>query len=122
MIRLDQNAFEETTRRVIDGLPSRFAELLDNVFVVIEDLPSIEDLASVGMAPHEAHDLLGLYQGVPLGDRGVEYAELPDRVVLYRLPILASCATRADVEHEIRDTLIHELGHHFGLDDDEMPF
>ena len=84
--------------------------------------PTVDDLASVEMQPHEADELLGLYQGMPLGERGWEYSELPDRVVIYRRSILSICETEADVRQEVRDTLIHELGHHFGLSDEEMPY
>ncbi|HVS66846.1 MAG TPA: metallopeptidase family protein [Thermoanaerobaculia bacterium] len=106
----------------IDTLPGEFADLLDNVFVVVEESPSPEDLVALEMRPDEADELLGLYQGTPLGDRGTEYVDLPDRVVLYRRSILRVCRRERDVRDEVRDTLIHELGHHFGLDDDEMPY
>lgn len=108
--------------RAIEQLPRRFAELLDNVFVAVEDWPSADDLESVGLDADEADELLGLYQGVPQDDRDSYYSALPDRVVIYREPILLLCETEDDVREEVRDTLIHELGHHFGLDDDEMPY
>jgi predicted Zn-dependent protease with MMP-like domain len=114
--------FQELVARAIEGLPRRFAELLDNVFVAVEDWPTVEDLESVGLASDEGEELLGLYHGVPQDERGSGYSELPDRVVLYREPILMVCANEDEVRLEVRDTLIHELGHHFGLDDDEMPY
>lgn len=121
-MRISTKRFEELVARAIEGLPRRFHDLLDNVFVEVEDWPSLEDLESVEMTAEEVEDLLGLYQGVPQDHRGSDYSALPDRVVLYRQPILLLCETEADVRAEVRDTLIHELGHHFGLDDDEMPY
>jgi predicted Zn-dependent protease with MMP-like domain len=122
MIRLDDQTFDETVQQAIDGLPRAFAEMLENIVVVVEDTPSAEDLEAVGMAPHEAGELFGLYHGVPLEDRGFEYSGLPDRVVIYRRPILAACQSRREARAEIRDTLIHELGHYFGLSDEDMPY
>ena len=122
MLNITHERFEELAGEALDELPEQFAEMLDNIFVEVEETPSVDDLASVEMQPHEADELLGLYQGTPLGDRGWEYAELPDRVVIYRRSILTICETEAEVRQEVRDTLIHELGHHFGLSDDEMPY
>jgi predicted Zn-dependent protease with MMP-like domain len=113
--------FERLTARAIDALPPAFARLLDNIVVVVEEEPTAEQMESVGLDPGE-YDLLGLYEGISLDQRGFEYSALPDRVVLFRLPILWACKSEREVESEIRDTLIHELGHHFGLDDDEMPY
>ena len=122
LIDLDLREFETLVARALDGLPEQFAELLDNVVVVVEDTPSVEDLEDVGLAPHEGLELLGIYQGVPQPDRGAEYSALPDRVAIFRQSILAICETREDVVAEVRDTVVHELGHHFGLSDDEMPY
>ncbi len=107
--------------RALDGLPKEFSELLENVAVVVEEEPSDEDLESVGLDP-ELDDLFGLYQGVPLAERDSYYGALPDRVVIYRGPILRACSSRREAIREIRDTVIHELGHHFGLDEEEMPY
>lgn len=122
LLRVSAERFDELVAEAIDTMPPEFAELLDNVFVVVEEAPSAEDLVALGMHPREADELLGLYQGTPIGERGTEYVDLPDRVVLYRRPILKVCRRERDVRAEVRDTLIHELGHHFGLDDDEMPY
>lgn len=122
MLKISHERFEQLAGEALDELPEQFAELLDNVFVEVEETPTVDDLASVEMQPHEADELLGLYQGTPLGERGWEYTELPDRVVIYRRSILMICETEADVRQEVRDTLIHELGHHFGLSDEEMPY
>ena len=120
-MEMSPKEFEGLVAQAIGRLPDRFAKLVDNVFVVVEDEPAAEDLEALGLDPQEG-DLLGLYQGVPLEDRGFDYGALPDRVVLYRLPILSICHHRDGVIREITDTLVHELGHHFGLADDEMPY
>lgn len=121
MIEVTPQRFEALVARALDQLPEQFAELLDNVVVVVEEEPSLEDLESVGLDP-EKDDLLGLYQGVPLEERGWEYSALPDRVVIYRLPILWICDNEQQVVKEVTDTVVHELGHHFGLGDDDMPY
>jgi len=76
----------------------------------------------VGLDPAAGDELLGLYQGVPLDVRDVAYAALPDRVVIYRGPILRHCRSRDEVRQAIQETVLHELGHHFGLGEDDMPF
>lgn len=114
--------FEELVARALDGLPEEFAELLNNVAVVVEEAPSRDDLESVGLDPDEGETLFGLYQGVPLGYRDVYYSALPDRVVIYRRPLVAACRSRRELVREVRDTVVHELGHHFGLDEDDMPY
>ena len=88
---------------------------------MVEDEPTRDELRGLGMDPD--NDLLfGLYQGVALPDRGFDYGnELPDRVVIYRLPLLEACRDRRELHREIRDTVIHELGHYFGFDDEDLP-
>ena len=113
--------FETLVGEVLDRLPEEFSELLDNVAVVVEDEPSEEDLASVGLDPGE-DDLFGLYLGVPLSQRDGFYEALPDRIAIYRLPILRAVETRRELLREVRDTVVHELGHHFGLSEEEMPY
>ncbi|MFQ5745576.1 MAG: metallopeptidase family protein [Acidobacteriota bacterium] len=66
--------------------------------------------------------MLGLYHGVPLDDRGTAYTALPDRIVIYRGPILRITSTRHQVVETIRETVLHEIGHHFGLDENDLPF
>lgn len=120
-MRVSEQEFEQLVSRALDQLPAEFAELLDNVAVQVEDEPAAEDLIAVGLDP-EHDDLFGLYQGVPLSERDSFYGALPDRVVIYRGPILRGCATRREVILEVKLTVAHELGHHFGLDEDDMPF
>jgi predicted Zn-dependent protease with MMP-like domain len=120
-VRIPPKEFEELVARALDGLPEEFAELLDNVAVVVEEEPDPEDLEALGLDPEE-EDLFGLYQGVPQPDRDSLYVALPDRIAIYRGPILRACTSRREVIREVRDTVVHELGHHFGLDEDDMPY
>jgi predicted Zn-dependent protease with MMP-like domain len=119
-MRVPPEEFESLVEQALEGLPEEFAALLDNVAVMVEEEPDPEDLEALGMEPDE--ELFGLYQGVPLAERDSFYTSLPDRVLIYRGPILRACASRREVIREVRDTVIHELGHHFGLDEDEMPY
>ena len=115
--------FERVVESALDELPEVFAQRLENVAVVVEDEPDPDDLAEMGLDSEEDGDeLFGLYSGVPLIDRGASYSGLPDRVLIYRNPILRACRSRREVVSEIKKTVIHEIGHHFGLDEHEMPF
>ena len=116
-----ESRFERLVARALDSLPGEFAELLENVAVVVEDEPSVDDLLSVGLDP-ERDELFGLYQGVPLSARDSFYGDLPDRIVIYRGPIQRCCRTTGEMRREVRDTVVHELGHHFGLDEEDMPY
>lgn len=121
LMRVPPEEFEALVEQALAGLPEEWAELLDNVAVMVEDEPDPEDLEAMGMDPED--ELFGLYQGVPLDERDTFYmGALPDRVVLYRGPILRACDNRRDVIREIRDTLVHELGHHFGMEEEDMPY
>ena len=119
---LNERQFRALVGEALDGLPPEWAELLDQVIVLVEDWASPEDLEEVGFAPDEAHDLLGLYVGIPITERGALDDGLPDRVMIYRRPILAICNSRAEVVREVQHTVLHELGHHFGLGEDDLPF
>ena len=94
--------------------------MLDNVAVVIEDEPSDDDL---DILDEDADELLGIYRGVALPERTFDMLPmLPDQIAIFRGPILRVARTRREVVEEVRDTVIHELGHHFGLSDDEMVY
>jgi predicted Zn-dependent protease with MMP-like domain len=123
-MRVSREEFEALVEEALEKLPEEFQEALDNVAVMVEEEPSDEDLEGVGMDPADPDrdELLGLYQGVPLTERGNFYSALPDRVLIYRGPILRSCDNRRQVMREIRETVQHELGHYFGLEEDELPF
>ena len=121
-IRLSRAQFEDLVAEAVDRLPDDFAALLDNVAVTVEEEPTEEDLAEVGMSSEEGEELFGLYQGISLPERDSFYSALPDRVVIYRGPILRACSSRREVLREIRDTVVHELGHYFGMDEEQMPY
>ena len=119
-MRVPPEEFEALVEKALDGLPYEFADLLDNVAVMVEEEPDPADLEALEMEPDE--ELFGLYQGVPQAERDTFYNALPDRVVIYRGPILRSCDSRREVIREVRDTVVHELGHYFGLDEEDMPY
>lgn len=120
-MRIPPEEFEALVEQALDGLPEQFADLLDNVAVVVEEEPDLDDLEALGLDP-EVDELFGLYQGVPQTERDSFYSALPDVVEIYRGPILRSCDSRRQVIREIRDTVVHELGHHFGMEEDDMPY
>lgn len=108
-------AFERLVAQALDGLPPRFAERLRNVAVMVEARPSREIAAELG------GDILGLYQGVSEFEQSPMAAyELPEIIVIYQQNIEAVCRTDAEIIEEVRKTVIHEIGHHFGLSDAEM--
>jgi len=123
-VRVSRGEFEALVEEALAQLPEEFAEALDNVAVMVEEEPSDDDLEGVGIDPDDPDrdELFGLYQGTPLTDRDSFYSALPDRVLIYRGPILRSCSTRREVIREVRETVQHELGHYFGMEEDELPF
>ncbi len=121
MRRLGRRRFERLVASAIEGLPRKFRERLDNVAIVVEDRPDPAKLVALGYSPDE--ELLGLYEGVPLSERGTTYSLAPpDRITIFRLPILSVCRSEAEVVHEVRLTVLHEIAHHFGLSDQDLDF
>lgn len=120
MLRVPPEEFDVLVEKAIADLPEEFARLVRNVVIVVEEEPDPEVLAEMGFEQDE--ELLGLYQGIPLTERGAVYDGLPDQVSLYRQPLLRYCRSRRELIREVRDTLVHELGHYFGLSDEEMPY
>ena len=109
MLDVPPETFEELVTQALDSLPEELGSQFSNVAVLVEDEREGEP------------NLLGLYEGVPLTERGTWYSGvLPDRVTIYRLPILRRCASYADVVAEVRITVIHELAHHMGIDDERL--
>ncbi|HUE87712.1 MAG TPA: metallopeptidase family protein [Vicinamibacterales bacterium] len=117
---MTRERFKELVQEAIDSIPRRFAREVKNVAIVIEDLPSPELLEEMEMAPDEV--LLGLYQGVPLPDRQWAHGNaLPDCITLYQQSIEDDCEGDEDeIVVAIGETLIHELGHYFGLSEEEI--
>ena len=118
MIRVSHREFEKLVLRALDGLPAQFKERLDNVDIVVDDWPSPEEIRDLGLKSR--HDLFGLYQGIPLTERSHYDMVLPDCITIYRNPLQAACSTRGAMVEEIRATVIHELAHHFGIDDSTL--
>ena len=105
MIDVAPERFEEMVATALDGLPPELGRLMRNVAVTVEH----------GRGPR---GLLGLYEGIPLTSRTTQYGlVLPDRITIYRLAICAICDTEDEVADQVRKTVIHEVGHHFGIDD-----
>lgn len=106
-VQMSEEDFEEAVNDALDELPERLLEHVENCLLFIE--PE----APEGMPP-----LLGLYEGIPLTERDTHYVGvLPDRIYIFRNPILRLCSTRAEAVEQIRITVIHEIAHHFGIDD-----
>ncbi|MDQ6733078.1 MAG: metallopeptidase family protein [Nitrospirota bacterium] len=121
-LAIEPEAFEALVRQAIDGVPSEYRRLLKNVAIVVEETPSQDVLDDLGLESED--ELLGLYSGTSLEQESFFSAggQLPARISIYRRPILRLCRSAEEVVQEVRDTVVHEIGHHFGLDDDEMPY
>lgn len=111
--------FEQLVAAALDDLPPPFLAYLDNIVVVVEPQPSSELRRAMGLEPYQT--LLGLYQGIPLTQRGIAYGNvLPDHITIFQQPIEAIYHTPEAVKAAVQDTVIHEIGHFFGLDDAQI--
>lgn len=112
---LSDEEFEAVVDEALDEIPQELAEKIENVDIFIEDYPSPQVQADMGVGPR---GLLGFYHGVPQSHRGPYYANtLPDRIYLYKKNIESISPTRERMKEEIQRTILHELGHYFGIDD-----
>ena len=110
MLEVSRERFEELVADALDEIPPELAQLISNCVVLVED-----------DVPPGSPPLMGLYVGIPLTERAHWYSGvLPDRITLYRRPILAVCRTHDDVVDEVLVTVVHEIAHHFGIDDERL--
>ncbi len=111
--------FEQLVEEALADLPPEFAARLDNVSVMVEDWATPEQLAKVNLK--NSHYLLGLYEGIPLTERPRAYAgALPDRITIFRIPIEEMCRDDEAVKAQVRKTVMHELGHYFGMSEEQL--
>jgi predicted Zn-dependent protease with MMP-like domain len=109
MVEVGVEEFEELVSDALDGLPAELAELMDNVAIFVEDEAEDEP------------DLLGVYDGVPLTERTSSYVmAMPDRIFIYRLPTLRISDDRDEVVRQVQITVVHEIAHHFGIEDERL--
>jgi len=109
-VEMSRDRFEELVGEALDEVPAELMKVMNNVVILVEDVH-----------PEFGMGLLGLYEGTALTDRGWNYAGvLPDRITIYRLPTLFVCETEEDVIDEVAVTVVHEIAHHFGIDDERL--
>lgn len=115
---MDRIAFEKLVQHSLRRLPGRFKQRLKNISIEIEDSPSAALLSDMKI---QSGTLFGLYQGVPLTEREWNYGNvLPDRIVIYQRPIESAALSPDEIEGIVMDTVMHEIGHYFGFDDNEL--
>ncbi len=111
--------FEILVDEAVAAIPARFRNAIDNLAIVVEEFPDAWTLQSVGAS--SPYNLLGFYHGVPLTQRTQNYANVaPDRISIYRQPILAQCRTESEIRAMVMRVVHHEIAHHFGIDDDRL--
>lgn len=109
MVEVGREEFEELVAAALDDLPAEISALMDNVAIFVED------------EPPDGENLLGLYEGVPLTERTDAYVlTTPDRITIFRLPVLYHCESPDEVKEQVRVTVVHEIAHHFGIDDPRL--
>lgn len=116
---MDAPRFADLAAEAIEDLPDFFRERLDNVEIVVEDWPDPHTMRVAGV--RSPYGLLGFYHGVPLTERTTHYGLVaPDKISIYRRPIEAQCRSAAELREMVRHVVLHELAHHFGIDDDRL--
>jgi predicted Zn-dependent protease with MMP-like domain len=116
---MDRLEFEELVFEAVEDLPEEFKRRMDNVDIVVQDWPNRQTMEQAGIS-HPA-DLLGFYHGVPLTARtGSYYLVLPDKISIYRMPILMRARTPDEARQMVQRVVRHEIAHHFGIDDDRL--
>ena len=118
-MRLSKRKFVDLVEETLSDIPAQLAQYLRDVTVDVESRPDPRTCRDAGV--DDPRDLLGLYRGTPLTSRSIDHdGHLPDRITIYKHNIERMCGTRAEIIHEIRRTVFHEVGHHFGLDEDDL--
>ena len=115
---MDRRRFENLARRAVEELPAAFLDRIDNVDVVIEDLPTRDQLIGSGL--DESELLLGLYEGIPPPDAYGYDLVLPDKMTLFQRAIESVCATDDEIQAEVRATVVSQMARHFGIDDEAL--
>jgi predicted Zn-dependent protease with MMP-like domain len=118
--RITAREVEAYVQEALENIPAAFARYLENVVVVVEEEPSLEDYEETDTPDDE--ELFGIFRGIDFFHRAEAVSHLPAQIAIFRGPILRTCATRGEAVREIRDTVVHEIGHMLGLGDDEMPY
>ena len=116
---MDRSRFQRLVEEALREIPRRFRSAMQNVAVIVEDEPSPQTLEEMEIEPPDS--LFGLYQGTPLPDRGWGYGNaLPDRISIYQRPIEEACEDDEEIRDCVAETVIHEFGHYFGMDEDQI--
>jgi predicted Zn-dependent protease with MMP-like domain len=119
MVEISRRDFEQLVTRALRRLPRRFRDRLENIAVVVEDWADDDTLDEMGIEPPDT--LYGLYRGTDLTRRDTAYGNvLPDVITIYQSPIQEDCESVEEMEELVRDTVVHEVGHYFGLDDERL--
>lgn len=115
---MSEDRFRQLVEEALDSLPQEYAKKLDNVGIVVEDSPTLYQKRKTGLPPWAL--LFGLYEGVPQTQRRNYSMVLPDKITIFKSSILAVCRSEEEVRAQVRATVIHEIGHHFGLSDKDL--
>ena len=118
-IRLSHREFAKLVEQAMDSLPQQFVPYMDNIIVEVRDRPDPKLLAEMDMSDRDC--LLGLYTGIPITEKSVTAPyEMPERILIFKANIESVCDTRRQVVEQVRTTVLHEVGHHFGMDEDDL--
>lgn len=115
---MEDGKFRKLVEEALDGLPQEFADKLNNVAIVVEDFPTQYQLRRSKLPPWAL--LFGLYEGVPQTKRGIYYSHIPDKITIFKNSIERVARTEEEIKAQVRATVIHEIGHHFGLSDEQL--